>query len=59
MAYTSDQQYSSAAGGIMGLASIQSYSHHAGGNRDYHQKTNMDRCALLEELEKSKVEEIK
>lgn len=43
----------------MGLASIQSYSHHAGGNRDYHQKTNMDRCALLEELEKSKVEEIK
>lgn len=62
MAHTSDQQFSSAAGGIMGLASIQSYSHHVGKARDYlhHQKkTNLDRCALLEEIEKSKVEEIK
>ena len=55
MASTSDHQYSSAGGVITGLTSIHSYSH----NRDYHQKTNMDRCALLEEIEKSKVEEIK
>jgi len=38
----------------MGLTSIQSYM--GANGRD---KTNMDRCALLEEIEKSKVEEIK
>ena len=43
----------------MGMTSIQSYSNHAANARDYHQKTNLDRCALLEEIEKSKVEEIK
>jgi len=55
MAHTSDQQLSSTgAGGIMGLTSIQSY---LGGNgRD---RTNIDRCALLEEIEKTKIEEIK
>lgn len=37
----------------MGLASMQSY---AGGCNP---KNNLDRCALLEEIEKSKVEEIK
>jgi hypothetical protein len=55
MAHTSDQQYSSTgAREIMGLTSIQSYSGANGRN-----KTNMDRCTLLEEIEKSKVEEIK
>jgi len=53
MAHTSDQQFSQA---VMGLTSMQSY---AAGTRDFKQKTNMDRCALLEEIEKSKVEEIK
>ena len=50
MAHTSDQQFSSNAGAMMGLASMQSYAN---------QKTSLDRCALLEEIEKSKVEEIK
>ena len=45
---------------MVGLASIQSYSNHAAGtNKIYSKKTNLDRCALLEEIEKSKVEEIK
>ena len=42
----------------MGLTSIQSYSHHHNNNRDYHQMTNMDRCKVLEEIEKSKIEEM-
>jgi len=36
---------------MMGLVSMQSYA--------ANQKNNLDRCALLEEIEKSKVEEIK
>ena len=63
MANTTDQQYSNATGGIMGLASVQSYSGAAAHNpREFPslpQKNNIDRSALLEEIEKSKVEEIK
>lgn len=55
MAQTSDQQFSLKTGAMMGLASMQSYAGAAGANP----KSNLDRCALLEEIEKSKVEEIK
>ena len=55
MAHTSDQQFSSKAGAMMGLTSLQSYAGATGTNP----KNNLDRCALLEEIEKSKVEEIK
>ena len=40
---------------MMGLTSLQSYAGATGTNP----KNNLDRCALLEEIEKSKVEEIK